>query len=264
MERNPPSSKVGRFGRFLTTGLQPYSGTWTDQERFHLLRRTMFGLDRDSLEVYSNLSLDQCVSHLLTKSPNPALPVNDYNNDDTRDPLVPLGETWIHNSERNDDKITSGRIISLKSWWIGAMLDHQPTMHEKMIFFFHNHFATQAWEVYWPHLTYHHFDKIRKYAFGNFKALAKEITIDPHMLLYLNGALNRQEAPDENYSRELQELFCIGKGPEAKFTEEDVQAAARFLPVIRLIGTKEVSTSIVGIGMIPPTSNSPPSMTTLL
>ncbi|NND33673.1 MAG: DUF1800 family protein, partial [Saprospiraceae bacterium] len=91
------------------------------------------------------------------------------------------------------------------------------------------HLATQSWEVYWPRLTYHHFDKLRAYAFGNFKTLVKEITLDPHMLLYLNGAVNRQEAPDENYARELQELFCVGKGPNANFTEEDVQTAARVL-----------------------------------
>jgi uncharacterized protein (DUF1800 family) len=225
----PKNSTMGRFGRFLSTGLKPYSGIWTDQERFHLLRRTLFGLSRDSLETFSKLNLDQCIAQLLTESPAPAPPINDYYNSEITDPLVPPGETWIYNSERDNDKITSGRIVSLKSWWIGVMLDHPPTMHEKMIFFWHNHLATQSWEVYWPHLTYYHFDKIRKNAFGNFKTLVKEISIDPHMLLYLNGSLNRQEAPDENYARELQELFCIGKGPDANFTEEDVQAAARVL-----------------------------------
>jgi uncharacterized protein (DUF1800 family) len=162
-------------------------------------------------------------------APTPAPPVNDYNTSDLVDPNVASGKTWVNDPHRDGDEITSRRVISLKSWWIQQMLEQKASLHEKMVFFWHNHLATQSWEVFWPQLTYHHFDKLRNYAFGNFKSLIKEITIDPHMLLYLNGAANRQEAPDENYGRELQELFCIGKGPNAKFTEGDVQSAARVL-----------------------------------
>jgi uncharacterized protein (DUF1800 family) len=70
---------------------------------------------------------------------------------------------------------------------------------------------------------------LNDYALGNFKKLTKQMTLDPAMLFYLNGHLNTKDAPDENYSRELQELFTLGKGPESKFTEDDVKAAARVL-----------------------------------
>ncbi|MDH3651561.1 MAG: DUF1800 domain-containing protein, partial [Saprospiraceae bacterium] len=83
--------------------------------------------------------------------------------------------------------------------------------------------------MFWPNQSYRHFEILRKYAFGNFRDLVKRITLDPLMLLYLNGAANNKFAPDENFARELQELFCIGKGPDSKFTEQDVQEAARVL-----------------------------------
>ncbi len=70
---------------------------------------------------------------------------------------------------------------------------------------------------------------LRRLAYGNFKQMILEVTLDPQMLLYLNGAANNRFAPDENYSRELQELFTIGKGPDAGYTETDVQEAARVL-----------------------------------
>ncbi len=216
-------------GRGLTTGIEPYSGTWSDVQRFHLLRRTMFGLKQDALTMFAGLSFEQSIQQLLKVDPAPPLPVNDYNTKDLVDPIVPFGSTWIHDHRRDNADLTSARIISLKSWMIESILEQGPTLHAKMIFFWHNHLATQAWEVFWPHLTFQHFSKLRQHAFGNFKTLVKEITLDPHMLLYLNGALNRKESPDENYSRELQELFCIGKGADAQFTEGDVQAAARIL-----------------------------------
>jgi uncharacterized protein (DUF1800 family) len=76
---------------------------------------------------------------------------------------------------------------------------------------------------------YKHHSMLRSFALGNFKALMKAVTIDPAMLVYLNGQLNQAVAPDENYGRELQELFCCGKGPGSLYTEEDVHASARVL-----------------------------------
>jgi uncharacterized protein (DUF1800 family) len=76
---------------------------------------------------------------------------------------------------------------------------------------------------------YRYYSLLRKYALGNFKQLVLEITKDPAMLRYLNGYQNNKNAPDENYARELQELFTLGKGPLVFYTEADVRAAARVL-----------------------------------
>ncbi len=222
-------SPVTGTGRSQISGIEPYAGPWGQPELLHLLRRTMFGVSIDHLDAFTGLSMDAAVDMLLTEAADSPIPVNDYNDDDLVDPNVALGEPWIEDITRDNADLTSARVVSLKSWWINNLIEQGPSMHEKVVFFWHNHLATQSWEVFWPHLTYQHLQKLRKHAFGNYRTMIKEITLDPQMLLFLNGAANRRESPDENYARELQELFCIGKGKDAKFTEGDVQAAARVL-----------------------------------
>ncbi|MCB0661993.1 MAG: DUF1800 family protein, partial [Saprospiraceae bacterium] len=77
--------------------------------------------------------------------------------------------------------------------------------------------------------NYKYYKNLYDNALGNFKSMIRAITLDHAMLHYLNNQYNSAQQPDENYARELQELFCIGKGPDAQFTEEDVQAMARVL-----------------------------------
>ena len=103
-------------------------------------------------------------------------------------------------------------------------------LREKMVLFWHNHLVTDTNDtVDVPALAYRYNVLLRSNCTGNFRKLMYDITIDGAMLRYLNGERNTASAPDENYGRELQELFCIGKGPESKYTEEDVKAAARVL-----------------------------------
>lgn len=78
-------------------------------------------------------------------------------------------------------------------------------------------------------LLYRHHNLLRTNVLGSFKTLVREVTIDPAMLIHLNGYLNSKQAPDENYGRELQELFVIGKGNDSLYTENDVIAIARVL-----------------------------------
>jgi uncharacterized protein (DUF1800 family) len=75
---------------------------------------------------------------------------------------------------------------------------------------------------------------LRQYALGNFKEMTRAVTMDPAMLKYLNGNANTKKAPDENYGRELQELFTVGKGPGSHYTEADVKAAAHVLTGFRI------------------------------
>jgi uncharacterized protein (DUF1800 family) len=98
-----------------------------------------------------------------------------------------------------------------------------------MTLFWHNHFATEMNDVSNAQYIYKHHHLLRTSALGNFKTLTKNVTLDPAMLVYLNGQLNTAAAPDENYAREIQELFCCGKGPDSLYTEADVKAAARVL-----------------------------------
>jgi uncharacterized protein (DUF1800 family) len=77
--------------------------------------------------------------------------------------------------------------------------------------------------------AFYYVDTLFKLSLGNFKELIYQITLDPSMLIYLNGNQNNKYAPDENYARELQELFTVGKGPNSKYTEKDVAEMARLL-----------------------------------
>jgi uncharacterized protein (DUF1800 family) len=103
------------------------------------------------------------------------------------------------------------------------------SIREKMTLFWHNHFATEMNDVSNAQYIYKHHHLLRSSALGNFKTLTKNVTLDPAMLVYLNGQLNTAAAPDENYAREIQELFCCGKGPDSLYSEADVRAAAKVL-----------------------------------
>ncbi len=218
------------------SGLNPYAGSFTTNELQHLLKRTMFGSAQADIDYFKTKSLDQVVDELLNPTaPLPSPPVNDYNSA-VADPAVPPGQTWV-NAPTNDGNINGQRRSSFKKWWIGVLLNQDRSIREKMTLFWANHFSTEANDIGTAHYVYHHHALLRQNALGNFKQLVKNVTIDAGMLRYLNGYLNTAGAPDENYARELQELFTIGKGPAAQFTEDDIKKAARVLTGWRINGT---------------------------
>lgn len=211
----------------LGGNLEPYQGAWGVPQVAHLLRRTMFGAKWADVQYFLNTDLDTAVETLLSAGDEPPLPVNDYNNAEFTDPTVAFGAPWVDAFYDLDSE--GYRILSLKAWWFGNMVDQERTIREKLVLFWHNHIPVQFSEVFYGRWDYGYLRTLHQNALGNFRTLIKAITLDPAMLLYLNGLYNSAGAPDENYSRELQELFCIGKGPGSQYTEADVQAAARVL-----------------------------------
>lgn len=210
------------------TGLTPYAGEWGLLQVTHLLRRLMFGAKAEDVAYFINKTPAEAVAELLSPTVgDPPLPVNDYNSDEISDPTVPWGETWI--DAPYDDTVEANRIGSLKAWWIGNLIEQDRSILEKMVLFWHNHIPVEFYPVFSGRRDYDYLMKIRRLALDDFKELVLAMTLDPAMLIYLNGQFNSAGVPDENYARELQELFCIGKGPNANFTESDVQAAARVL-----------------------------------
>lgn len=209
------------------TGLSAFSPPFGRQEIIHLLKRTLFGVKQADIKMLSGKTLSEGLDILLNAEIVPAPPLNNYNDTNFTDPNVPAGQTWVN--AVFDGNANSRRYTSFKSWWTGLMLNQGTSIHEKMILFWHNHFATETLDIGDARYVYKHHMLLRKYALGNFKEFVKEITIDPAMLRYLNGYLNNKNSPDENYARELQELFTLGKGPKSNYTEGDVKAAARVL-----------------------------------
>jgi uncharacterized protein (DUF1800 family) len=214
------------------SGLTPYTGTWSSNEVIHLLKRTMFGAAKADIDYFLGKTMSQAVDELLTPTaalPNP--PVKEYNSSGaltTPDNNIALGTTWV-NDNNTDGTVTSLRRASFKKWWAGNMIYQDRSIREKMTLFWHNHFATETADVSNSQYIYKHHAMLRANALGNFKNLTRLVTTDPAMLVYLNGQLNTATAPDENYGRELQELFCCGKGPNSQYTEADVKAAAKVL-----------------------------------
>lgn len=213
-----------------TSGLSQYSGVWTATEIKHLLRRTVFGLRDADIQTLQAMSMSQAVDMLLTiPSTPPQPPVNNYNTATYTDPTgVALGQTWV-NSAYGDGTVNSKRRASLKSWWMGLIINQDLNIREKMVCFWHNHFATETTTIGDARMAYVHNALLRANALGNFKTFVRQITTDMGMLRYLNGYANTKTAPDENYARELQELFTLGKTNVPNYGEPDVQAAAKVL-----------------------------------
>lgn len=205
-----------------------YTGTWGDAQVRHLLRRTLFGFTKADVEFFKTMTMSDAVDYLLdipTTQPSP--PVNGYNTQADTDPDIPAGQTWVNGPDNIN--YHPQRRSSLYAWNMQQILAPHRHIREKMTFFLHNHFATEAETIGWPIVVYNHHKMLRENCLGNFKDLVKLVTLDVGMLIYLNGYLNTKTAPDENYARELLELFTLGKSPESQYTEDDVKAAARVL-----------------------------------
>ncbi len=226
-----PKAEEGLRG--INSGLNPYTGPWTNKEISHLLKRTMFGSAKADIDYFRSMTTSQAIDLLLTVPVTaPAPPLKDYTNDgiDAADPdtTVAQGATWV-NTFSNDGTANANRRSSLKSWWTGLMLNQDRNILEKMTLFWHNHFSTESGEYDRGTFGYRYSALLRQNALGNFKQLVRAVTLDLAMLRYLNGYLNTAGAPDENYARELQELFTLGKENNPNYTEADVITAARVL-----------------------------------
>ncbi|HRI01704.1 MAG TPA: DUF1800 domain-containing protein [Saprospiraceae bacterium] len=211
--------------------LTPYSGKWDESTSNHLLKRLCFGAKVEDVKRLAAMSMSQAVDSLLNLDAIPDPPVNVYSTPTVPDPDAPYGKTFV-NAPLNaalPPEYYQARMNVVKAWWTGNMVQQKTTIVEKMTLFWHNHFATEADTVQAAQVVYYYYKLMRDNCLGNFKQLTFRMSKDLCMLRYLNGYLNSKNAPDENYGRELLELFTVGKGPDSKYTEDDVKAAARVL-----------------------------------
>ncbi|MFK7933788.1 MAG: DUF1800 family protein, partial [Saprospiraceae bacterium] len=231
------------------SSLNPYSGTWDFAQAAHLLRRAMFAPTYEDIKTAVADGLEATLDKLFATQPLPDPPLNTYFADD---PLVPIGETWVnadHSSNNQNGVFTRGyRKASLNVWTLGMMRDEGVSIREKMTLFWHNHFATG--DLNNPNAVYDYITLLRENALGNFRELTKSITVDRAMLKFLNNDQNSKESPNENYARELFELFTIGKGDLAgpgdytNYTEQDIAAAAKVLTGWRVRDFGQVNAAV--------------------
>ncbi|CAH1001331.1 hypothetical protein LEM8419_02232 [Neolewinella maritima] len=206
-----------------------YSGTWDREKAAHLLRRTLYGPLLEEIKTAQRAGLDATVDLLLKDASIPSPPVK-YRND--YDEYITLGDTWIDKNYRGNNQY---RGVSLKGWYYNNMVRSDRTnIQERMSFFWLNYFAISG-PATDHRAMYRHLKLYQEQAVGNLRTILQRITVDPRMLFCLDGHTNDRRNPNENYARELMELFTLGKGPAVApgdyttYTEQDVEALARAL-----------------------------------
>jgi Protein of unknown function (DUF1800) len=152
----------------LSTGLEPFAGTWNATQAMHLLRRTLFGFTQANLTQALSLNAGTCVDALLNivdETIAPPLAVSALE-------TVTLGETWIN--APYEGTLQRQRGNSLQNWWTGLMLSQGFSLREKMVLFWHNHLATEIDATADAAASYRQNVLLRKFAVGNFKELVKQ------------------------------------------------------------------------------------------
>lgn len=196
----------------------------SQEETRHLLTRTGFGASHEDINNYSRLNYEQAVYQLLDQvNPNPMIKPPAW----LFEPLSFDRKRMKNASEEEKKAFRRARKMKefeLKGWWVTEMANTESPLTEKMVLFWHNHFTSSLKKVKQPVLLYRQNELFRKHAMGNFKALAEDISKDPAMLGYLDNFKSSKQSPNENFARELLELFTLGEG---NYTEQDIKEAAR-------------------------------------
>ncbi len=237
----------------VTSGLTAYSGTWGDAEVAHLLRRTGFGVKGADIATLKAMTISNAVDAVLNITTTPvspsATPLNYYNNINgaADSSSVAYGASWTgtnltFGSTSNDGTVDAYRQNALQAWHWGLWLNGDYTIREKMVqFWFHFipvDFGDVRNTVYNGATLSHEYMKLlRDNAAGNFFTLIKAIAKNPAMLVFLSGQYSTASAPNENFGRELMELFTLGKVPTQNYDEFDIKAAAKVFSGWRVIST---------------------------
>lgn len=188
----------------------------------HLLNRAGFGAKPADIAGFAQLSREAAIERLLVGTPaEPAAPapveLTEY--------LPPSRLRALSDEERKETQVRSA--LALRAWWLGAMLGAATPagqLRERMTLFWHNHFVSSLQKVKSAKLMLDQNRLLRRHALGNFGELLHAVGKDPAMVVYLDSATNRKGSPNENFAREVMELFTLGEG---HYTEQDVNEAAR-------------------------------------
>jgi uncharacterized protein (DUF1800 family) len=237
---DPSGPVYARVGN-ITSGMAPYTGTWSVWEVTHLLRRVSFGIKKADLDALLLMTPGAAVDALLTISapavPS-ATPLNYYQATLADSGGIALGASWTSNNltyvNTNDDTNNYYRQLSLTSWMWGVNINDAATIREKMTqFWYHfipiNFDDVRGLQANSATMCNDYMNLLRTNALGNFKTLIKAIAKTPAMLLFLGNQYSTASVPNENFARELMELFTLGKVPTQNYTEPDIIAASKVL-----------------------------------
>jgi uncharacterized protein (DUF1800 family) len=218
--------------------------TWTIFEAAHLLNRAGFGGSPSEIKAFHALGRVKAVDSLIAPTePIDAFPVPAWCTEEralaewrarqeqrkslrqTMRTLSPeAADMAKREAQKEAQKEDRQRALEAQGWWFRRMLKTQAPLREKMTLFWHDHFATSIQKVKQPVLLVRQNELFRTNAFGSFKDLTQAILMDPAMLLYLDTQSSKKGMPNENFAREVMELFTLGEG---NYTEQDIREAAR-------------------------------------
>jgi uncharacterized protein (DUF1800 family) len=214
--------------------LQPLSSNqWNYEMAAHLLNRAGFGGSPSDIEKLANLSHEQAIASLIdyeyisdpTLNPDWAKP-----NPDEIAKYRQIVQTGTPEEKKAAQKQQQQeyqmRMMELRGWWMQRMARGPRPFQEKMVLFWHGHFATSVEKVRNPYYMWRQNELFRRLATGNWLQLLTEAGKDPAMLVWLDQAQSNQQHPNENFAREVMELFALGEG---HYTEHDITESARSL-----------------------------------
>lgn len=230
---------------------------WSLFEAAHLLNRAGFGGSPSEIRDFHALGRSRAVNSLL--APTEALdafPLPDWTSDEElREDMKARREKRRSRNQAGQDltpeeiakarreaqrelqRESRRRALDAQGWWFNRILKTRAPLREKMTLFWHDHFATSYQKVRQPALLIRQNELFRHNAFGSFKELTQAVLMDPAMMLYLDTQSSKKSKPNENFPREVMELFTLGEG---NYTEQDVSEAARAFTgyqINRLTGT---------------------------
>jgi uncharacterized protein (DUF1800 family) len=216
--------------RYVIAVLSLLGAAWIPEARAldaadarHLLARTGFGATAQEAAALAPLSRVQAVDRILNGARTTAVTPGPAWLSDNKPVFPALGQ--LNAEERAaQQKLTNEQVQQIKAWWYDEMLATPSPFTERMTLFWHNHFTSSLRKTRSPVLHYRQNALLRRESLGSFAALLREVSRDPVMLDYLDNRLNRWERPNENFARELLELFTLGEG---HYTEQDIKNAAR-------------------------------------
>jgi uncharacterized protein (DUF1800 family) len=222
-----------RFAAFVSlvicplVGAEPLatSNTWNSQMAAHLLRRAGFGGTPQQIEYLTKLGRTGAVDYLLKFESAPAeLKLAEAGEMPLRPRKAAMSPEEAKQTFAQRRLADTQQLQRVLDWWLAEMVSTGSPLREKLVLFWHGHFTSGYREVKSSRLMYAQNQLFRKNAAGSFRQLLLDITEDPAMVLYLNTQQNRKNKPNENYARELMELFTMGKG---HYSEQDIKESAR-------------------------------------
>ena len=212
--------------------LTEISGVLGRKRAAHLLRRATFGPTIPEIDQFAALTATQAMALLLDDSAvNPIPPLDLLTGSTWVDPTGVSGPPFAGSGNSEQDQLFE----YFQAWHLDVMRKAPLTLKERITWFLHTHLPARWTEINQSEAIYYQNCLYRHYAYGSFKELFKKICVDNAMLRYLDGYSNKKNSPNENFAREMFELYSIGRGEQVvegdytNYTEEDIKAATRVL-----------------------------------